>query len=578
MTAVGNAAVAAGVLALYILVGATRHVDMLFVGLNAEDAVWISGSLIGSGVRFTSHYLLHELGLGIFGEQVMGYRLLSVGLHIINAYLLFWTYLLAAPGSLAPTRARPVALQGGALLAGLLFLLTQMFTMQWLAALAYQVLVLFTLLTMVMAQVHFRTGWLWPWALSAVAYHLALNSHSFALFLPLMIALMERADASPRRSPFNPLLALARYSLYALVLFRFFLVNWKSLFDAGEAGIAAPEFWSTLVRRAVDVLQARLNTAATAPYFGVDIEYQFPTWPPVVVAMCLLAFGLHQALSGHRRPGLLGFFALFVLTMGAITLPQEVVAPVLGAHWRSYPLAAMVAMVLALSLTRVLEGLTRLSPGSSRRTLQLLFLLAGAGVLVANEHVTMGNLTRVVSPATRWQQKGDWNPPAGCKELEHLTRAEAATRLASSRGLRCVDLNNRDLTGLPLAGVDLTGARLTGANLNRVDLREARLDGGCLFLADLRGADLRGAALMGADLRQADLAGASLHWTKMGGGDLRGANLDRTVMVETRFEEADLRGVDLSRATISSYNLDAARLDGTRFPRWMGGGRPEEAP
>ena len=580
MSAVSAAAAAVGVLALYLLIGLTRHFELLFVSLNAEDAVWISGDMIGSGVRLTSRFLLNDLGLSIFGEQLMGYRLLCVEIHDLNAYLLFWVYLLTAPSSAAPVGARKMAVRGGALLAGLLFLLTQMYALQWLAALAYPLMVLFSLLSIVMAQLHFRTGWWWPWILSAVAYCLALNSHSFALLLPLMIVLVERADASARRAPFNPLLAVARYSLHALGLCWFVMINFTTLFDAGEAGITAAGFWSTLARRSVDIVQARLNTGFTAPYLGLDIEYHFPIWPPVVLLVMLYMFGLFQLHGKLRRPGLAGMLTLFVLTMGLITLPMELVAPVPGAHWRSYPLAAMVALVLALGITRVLEGLCRLSPVAPGRVLRLLFLMAGVGAVAVNGHVILDNLSRIVSPLTRWQQEGDWNPPASCGELRRLTRVQAEEELAASRSLRCVDLSNQDLTGLDLAGADLSGARLTGTRLSGANLGGASLDGVCLFLAQLEGAnlsgasirnaDLRGALLVGADLRQARLTGSSLHWTRMSRGDLRGAHMDRSLMVETRFEEADLRGVDFSRAKIISYNLDHARLDGARFPRWIG--------
>lgn len=576
-----GAAGALGVLALYLLVGVVRHVDLLFQGITAEDAFWIRGTMLGSTVRLTSSYLLHDLGLHHFGERIIGYRVMGVAIHVANAYLLFWVYLLLGRQMRTWAGVRPDIWRGGALLAGMLFLNTQMYTMAWLSAFAYLVVTLLCLLSMTLALLSLRLerglpwGWL-LWILSAGAYHLSLYSHSFALLLPLFIGLLEIASRRTRWDLRGLASAAARYALYALVLGRFVQQNWSAIFEKGMAIAPAGMGPGELLKAAMELQMVRLNNAVLHPFFGLDRGYTFPPWPLLALLLLVAVLGGIQVFSPSRRLGLTGVLALFYLVWWALTLPQELVAPTVGAHWRGYYLAAGVAVVMAAALVQLLALGSRYLPGAPRTTLRGLMVLAALGLLVSNQGISLARLGKVLSPGTAWRHAETWTPDARCGGLERLTAGQAAARVKAGGRFTCADLGFLDLTGIDLRGADLSGARLTGARLRGADLTGAKLDRACLVWADLerataggaslRGADLSGTTMTGASLVSADLTGAVLRWTLLNRADLRGVTLDGALLLETQLLHADLRGVDLTVAEAHTATLAHARLEGARVP------------
>jgi uncharacterized protein YjbI with pentapeptide repeats len=570
----------AGVLALFALVGLVRHLDLLFLGYTAEDSSWIQGAVYGTSIRLTSHFLLHDLGLHVFGERFIYYRVLGLAAHILTAYLLFCLALRVFAHSALPAATRPQARVGGALLTGLLFLLSQPFALQWLSAFAYMLVTFFCLLTVVLGLHSLRRGWGWLWLLAAGAYHLSLYSHSFSIMLPAFLLCLELGLRPPARRPLWLLSMAWRYALLAVVLGHYLLQNWTILVSRGVENIGQATPGGRLLEPLGDLFAWRLRWAVLEPYLGLEWQPPpLPTLPLLAVFALIAALGLAQIVPRGRRVGLAGIFTLFILIWGGITLPMELAAPARGAHWRACFLAAGVAMTLGYLATLVLAHLGRVTPGSGRASAGGVFLLAAVALLMTRGHITGARVSKLFSSTMSWQQEGRWNPDPACQGLASLSRAEVAARLSAGKGLRCMDLAHLDLRGLSLRGVDLTSARLTGANLEDLDLRGATLDGAGLLWArltrcKLRGASLRGAHLGGARMGQCDardvvLNDADLRWTHFRWADLRGASLDGAMLLETQFVHTDLRGVDLTVAQAHTANLDHGKLEGAILPdKW----------
>ena len=570
----------AGVLVLFALVGLVRHLDLLFLGYTAEDSSWILGAVYGTSIRLTSHFLLHDLGLSVFGERFIYYRVLGLAVHILSAYLLFCLGLLVFARAALPAAVRPSARVGGALLTGLLFLLSQPYALQWLSAFAYILVTFFCLLTAVLALHSLRRGWGWLWLLVAGVYHLGLYSHSFAIMLPGFLLCLELGLRPPARRPRWLLNMVLRYALLAVVLGHYLLQNWTALVSRGVENLDQATPGGNLLEPLGDLLAWRLRWSVLDPYLGLEwLPPPLPAAPLLAVFALTAALGLAQIVPRGKRVGLAGIFTLFVLIWGGITLPMELAAPARGAHWRACFLAAGVAMTLGYLATLALAHLGRATRALGRAWAGGLFLLAVVALLMTRGRITGARVSKLFSSTTRWQQEGRWNPDPACAGLTRLSRAQVAARLSAGKGLRCMDMAHLDLRGLPLRGVDLSSARLTGANLEDQDLRGASLNRAGLLWARLTGCKLRGASLRGAhlggarlgqcDARDAALDGADLRWTHFLWADLRGASLVGAMLLETQFVHADLRGVDLTVAQAHTINLDRCKLEGAILPdKW----------
>lgn len=122
-------------------------------------------------------------------------------------------------------------------------------------------------------------------------------------------------------------------------------------------------------------------------------------------------------------------------------------------------------------------------------------------------------------------------------------RAQPEGRISSFCNL---DLDGRDLKGGRLAFADLRGALLTRSDLSGAILERSDLTGASLNYAQLGGAQLleaklRGADLTGADLSKSNLSGADLSGANLQGANLEGAILYRTLLTDTKLEDANLK-------------------------------------
>ena len=102
--------------------------------------------------------------------------------------------------------------------------------------------------------------------------------------------------------------------------------------------------------------------------------------------------------------------------------------------------------------------------------------------------------------------------------------------------------------------ISLNGADLRGANLRYAKLDEAVLAGACLWGADLSHADLSGATCAQADFRASCLIETCMAESDFSGTDFKGARFGRTILTESRFDDAafscpSLFSCDLSQAT-----------------------------
>jgi uncharacterized protein YjbI with pentapeptide repeats len=204
-----------------------------------------------------------------------------------------------------------------------------------------------------------------------------------------------------------------------------------------------------------------------------------------------------------------------------------------------------------------------------------------------------------------------------------MTVRDITATLFKAKPGETVDLSNRNLAYLDLAGLnfkaaklrgsDLYGVDFTGANLRGADLSNTRLDRSVLIRADLAGANLSGATILrptiytdltnnpkdaprysganlvharvhanlsGADFHAADLSDANfaplvarkregvisaLADNKLVGCDftnaiMQGAHLDGADLTFAHFTGADLKGATLTRANLSRADFSGADL------------------
>jgi uncharacterized protein YjbI with pentapeptide repeats len=141
-------------------------------------------------------------------------------------------------------------------------------------------------------------------------------------------------------------------------------------------------------------------------------------------------------------------------------------------------------------------------------------------------------------------------------------RAEYQTllfHLATTRDLRGINLQGRDLRAAMLSKRSLDGANFAGADLRRADLSSASLVG-----ADFSGADLREANLSAASLVGACLAGARLDKALLESADLRGAVLVDVLADQVFAPDIDARGARLQKAKLRGANLQGSRFNPLR--------------
>jgi hypothetical protein len=123
------------------------------------------------------------------------------------------------------------------------------------------------------------------------------------------------------------------------------------------------------------------------------------------------------------------------------------------------------------------------------------------------------------------------------------------------------ELENANLSGVPLDSCNFESALLTQA-----DLRDARLVKADLPNVLLRWANLHGADLSYADLEGADLSGADLSRVNFKGAILMGAYVDEeTDLSGAKFPDALLQGFKIVGADLSGADLSKACVEGAEY-------------
>ncbi|RMG09398.1 MAG: hypothetical protein D6731_19570 [Planctomycetota bacterium] len=169
-----------------------------------------------------------------------------------------------------------------------------------------------------------------------------------------------------------------------------------------------------------------------------------------------------------------------------------------------------------------------------------------------------------------------WETPRG-RELKRQIIADARTNggagiaeilkdfmyvreVPHGRDLRCITLEDEDLSDAKFGKVDLSWASLAGSKLLRCNLENANLK-----RVNARGADFSFARLDGADCSRADFTGA-----KLDGAHFREAKATGAVFVEAdlsraSFDSANLGKANFCRATLAQTNLHNADCNNCNF-------------
>ena len=549
------------VFAAYAVVGALLHGHHFGEGLKAEDSHWIRGDFFGTPLRLTQHMLLHRVCFPLFGDNLDAYYVLTLGLHVINAALVYGVYAVLARRL---GRARPRL--GGAL-AGLLLLCYDRNNLGYVSAISYQLVVLFLLFGTLWALAYFRRGRLWVWALAVVCYGLALLTNVFALAFPLFWIPLGGIWVNQR-----PGGEMTRESLVirgAMLLVPLGLLLWQH----------GPFLWSYEGFEAAKA-EPFLQLAGQFPLYishvvasflwglsGVELQPDVPAWLAALLVYGLAAWGIKQMAGRWSIPGTAAVVTLLVVLWNGLVFVQALAAQDgFSGDWRYYYGAAGMALAVAWLLMEALAlAVDAMGQGRAAEAAMVLVVMAA---LVA------------INPGTRrwWSEAGDeGRTPHGrqafeCTSVAPLDQAQAAALAAPGADLSCRDLGGLDLGRSNLTGADLRGSRLALADLAGGRLARARLGWANLLWANLDGADLSGAEmtdanLFGASLLRARLIGAQISSARLAGARLEGAVMTRAVLRDAdisgaRLAGADLSGADLSRSLLIKSDLKNANLRG----------------
>ena len=556
---------ATGYVGLFLLFSAVcliYQLDILFKPIDTEDAMWVREIKPLLPLRQTQTWLTHGLGLSYFGHRIILYRVVELGLHVVNAWLISVFFLLFCDSILGPLRRNWGAVAGGAVLSGLLFCVAPHYAVSYLSALAYQLVLTFSLGTLVWAVLYFRSPKPLFWLLAAGCYMLAMLSHSFSLLLPFLIMLLELATRGRPRLTVGRWTWVVRYGLLLALLAG---VMWFHLEGLSEKGSRIFLIGSAPLRHLVMVGELYVMALQAQVKLYLQLEGGHLISPQVFLLALVLVtiLALRELFSTYRSPGLGTALLLFFFVWCGMVFPMEMAISDSGlSPWRYYFHAAGGAVLMGYFAVRLLAPLSAwLTPLPVASGL-IVWGLACTAVLVvaAGPAKASLNLARVLSSDTRWELPMTWHPPAACATLRRMNQAQLEAALNQGRELRCAGLQGLRLSGLNLRGIDLRGANLTGAYLEGTSLQKARLDGAALLWARAGNVDLRWATLHGADLSGAFLNGASLE-----GSDLRGANLRWSVLHNTVLLGANLAGAYIEGTDLTGANLQGVNLAGTRF-------------
>lgn len=520
---------------LLAYIGLVAHHRGVETFINGEDCLWIRGKNFGWADRTVQSYLLHDLFRLRFGARLELLYGFALGLHFLTALSIWGFTVSLIRGLRSRLRATPLEARLTGAAAGLLYLLYHSTNLTYLSGVSYQLCTLFMMLGLIFALAHLRGGRPLPWVLAAAAWLAALNTHSYALGFPLLVALLELHVRRSSITSASPASLLWRYLLLAAVLGLHIGVNmptlvfqWGKRPDPPALGLTSEPGWIyAFFATGAEFFFARLSSgnlpALVEPrVLPTPLPGALGTLAPWLLLAALLASLIVTArqLVQRRAVGLAGGVSFLLVAWNLAVYPQIRLAPfVTEPSWRYELTVGGFCVLLALAGLWLTGRLARLIGGGPRGLAGWLLLAPLAAGALLTSIPDQRYLARVVRGEAALVNKSSCQLSRWCAAggAGALTRAEVRRRARSRGSLACVDLRGVDLRGIDLRGADLSGANLSGADLRGVRLVGARLRGACLSWSDLAGADMGG-----ADLREARLTGATLKKTVLCGADMQG--------------------------------------------------------
>jgi hypothetical protein len=306
--------------------------------------------------RYVSVQAFMDLFEPLFRDRALPYHVVSLGLHGLNAALLFWL--------LSRRASKSAALIGAAFFAAHPAHFTALY---WLSARADLLATTFALLTVLLALRRGRERWL-----AIPAFALSLLSKESTLLLPVVIALLGPfQEPSSRGEPSRRRLTAALAILS--VLYGIYLATTKTGIAVGLDSQHAYAF---------DLGRSFLMNLLTYVGWTVDlamlrpglrfVDHQNPALFPLSIVVLVIAAALGLWPSLRRRGWLVGTVSFFLLLGPVLPLRNHtyryyLYLPLMAA---SFCLALLVdAMFEALpGVERSKVGAVRRSVGSARRS------------------------------------------------------------------------------------------------------------------------------------------------------------------------------------------------------------------
>lgn len=167
---------------------------------------------------------------------------------------------------------------------------------------------------------------------------------------------------------------------------------------------------------------------------------------------------------------------------------------------------------------------------------------------------------RVVDRKALWEaEKREWERAQQGKD--HSTETVGWIKSFRNRVFRGAYLERIDLRRATFDGAQLKGAILRGARLQEAHLEQAQLHGALLDEAQLQGSKLDYAQLQDASLRRSQLRGSSLKHSNLMNAKLDESNLEDASFDYAYLENASLRRAELQRSSLNEAVLERAWLE-----------------
>jgi len=563
------------VLVVYLAVAGLLYAHILEMPLESEDVSWSRWFNHGFGHRVVPMYLMSLLGPYVLEDQFFTFHLPSILFHVGNAWLISRLLPLLLSVFNVAGAFSSFTLRIGGYLAGLLFVCFHSLTLAYTAALSYEVVTFFTLLTTLLALEFLRRPGHLLWLFTTASCLLACLSHEYALLLPAFILALEllwRRSTAAAGLPDPLKLAIPRYLALFLLPVVVTLACAQDTFQRGAEGLvrdagpwmALQVFSRSLVMGLLNLssqtlklpsLQASASQYAETPYGLLEI---------FVLAACalLLLELIRQILRRSLRPWMLAM--VFTCCWSGLSLLPSVAAeaggiPPFQSH-RLYFLAAGQVILVATFLLYLLRYLQRVPVGSRRTPLIAAALAFATALPLAGIPQNRQRLGTLLSGGVQLNRPSPWQSSVDCGRLERLPIESVKKQL--DRRLRCKDLRGLDLSGLDLSRADLSGSDLSRARLIQTNLRGARLVGAKLLWADIRESNLQDADLSRSYLVMSTLVDVNLTAARLVGARMRHARLRRVTL-----DRADLSRAEMDLATFHEFSARHALMKGARLHR-----------